>query len=194
MFERLHPRAATAFGVPAYARIGRDARKAMSIRLSNGLLMPGCLALSLSRRTGKAKPHAVFARDGQACGAHSGRSGSVVEPPGGTTPRGGRRRRLAQRGPQHGRRRSPRLLEIRSTSAGGQADSWRVPMRALQEFPAPVLAPIKGGVGHAVRLGSRKDGDGHRAQREQHIDAHQLAYGIQGCRRHWPGGRVAMRS
>jgi hypothetical protein len=67
-------------------------------------------------------------------------------------------------------------------------------MRALQEFPVPVLAPIKGGVWRTVCLGSRKDGDGHRAQREQQIDAHQLAYGIQGCRRHWPGGRVAMQS
>lgn len=45
MFQRRHPGAATAFGVPAYARSGRNARKAMRIRLSNGLLMPRLLGV-----------------------------------------------------------------------------------------------------------------------------------------------------
>ena len=47
MFQRRHPGAATAFGVPAYARSerNRNARKAMRIRLSNGLLMPRLLGV-----------------------------------------------------------------------------------------------------------------------------------------------------
>lgn len=148
MFPILPPGAATAFGVPAYARSGRKARKAMRIRLSNGLLMPRLLGVEsiAKNRKSQTAPSPCAGWPGVRRTRGSLRAGGRAV--GGTTPRGGRR--TAQQFLRHGQRRSPRLLEIRSISAGGKADSWRLPRRTRREFPAPVVAH------RSPRIGKRR--------------------------------------